>query len=182
MATAIGNQSSAEAAGGSFDSSSANGFATFAFTGGGDSNFDVASVSGTHSTAEAGHGSYDSTNVIGDFSRADSGFDGSFDSATLLGSNSTANAEIGFGDSSLHNRLCWSWQPRQRRLCRRRGDPRYFDLAGIFGDGLIAHSIGDFIAHIAPYFYGWGDALGFTAAMPFRVSARRRRLGCGCGR
>jgi hypothetical protein len=30
--------------------------------------------------------------------------------------------------------------------------PGNFDLAGIIGDGLIQHSIGDFIVHIAPLF------------------------------
>jgi hypothetical protein len=153
FAYAVGNLSQADAEGGSFDSSSANGFGTFAFTGGGGSNFDVANVSGANSVAEAGHGSYDYASVMGNFDTAHSGFNGSVDSATIFGNNSTANAEIGSGDQAFVFDLFAGRAPLGSDAFAGGAEtPGNFDLAGVIGDGLIQHSIGDFITHIAPYF------------------------------
>jgi hypothetical protein len=77
---------------------------------------------------------------------------GSFDSVNLLGSNSTANAENGFGDQAFIIDFAGRGSLGSDAFAGGAETPGNFDLARIFGDRLIAHSIGDYIAHIAPYF------------------------------
>ena len=153
VATATGNLSSAEVSGGSFDAASANGVDNFAFSGGEDSNFEVANVSGTDSMASA-YSSHDSASVFGNDDNALSGLNGSFDSASIVGNNSTADATFGEGDHAFVVDLLNARDlvGSQAFAGGTETTPGNFDLAGVFGDGLMANSIGDFIAHIAPFF------------------------------
>lgn len=162
FAIADGANSLAKAVGGFGDFASAEGPHAVAFAGdtAAGSNFDFASVIGDDSDATVRSGSFDFASVIGNFGGASAGFGelnmpanfANFDSAFVLGDNSVAAANLG------SNNLAFVFDPfgslgseafAQGEIG---GLPGNFDLAGVFGDGLLQNSIGDLVAHIAQFF------------------------------
>jgi hypothetical protein len=124
------------------------------------SNFDFASVVGNGSDATTRFGSFDFASVVGNGSGAGAGFGelntpanfANFDSAFVLGDNSAVAADLGSNNLAFVFDPVGSLGSEAFAQGVDGGLPGNFDLAGVFGDGLLQNSIGDFVAHIAQLF------------------------------
>ncbi len=162
FAIADGANSLAKAVGGFGDFASAEGTHAVAFAGdtAAGSNFDFASVVGNNSDASVRFGSFDLASVVGNDSGAGAGFGelnapanfANFDSAFVLGDNSSVAANLGSHNLAFVVDPVGSLGSEAFAQGEIGGLPGNFDLAGVFGDGLLQNSIGDLVAHIAKFF------------------------------
>jgi hypothetical protein len=162
FAIADGANSLAKAEGGFGDFASAEGAHAVAFAGDTTpgSNFDFASVVGNNSDATSRFGSFDFASVFGNGSGAGAGFGelntpanfANFDSAFVLGDGSAAAANLGSNNLAFVVDPVGSLGSEAFAQGEIGGLPGNFDLAGVFGDGLLQNSIGDLVAHIAQFF------------------------------
>jgi hypothetical protein len=165
FAIADGANSFAKAVGGFGDFASADGAHAVAFIGeptasATSDNFDFASVVGNGSDASVRFGSFDFASVIGNGSGAAAGFGelntpanfANFDSAFVLGDNSAVAADLGSNNLAFVFDPVGSLGSEAFAQGVDGGLPGNFDLAGVFGDGLLQNSIGDLVAHIAQLF------------------------------
>jgi hypothetical protein len=165
FAIADGANSLANATGGVGDFANAYGVHADAFAGdptanATGSNFDFASVVGNGSDATTRFGSFDFASVVGNGSGAGAGFGelntpanfANFDSAFVLGDNSAVAADLGSNNLAFVFDPVGSLGSEAFAQGVDGGLPGNFDLAGVFGDGLLQNSIGDFVAHIAQLF------------------------------
>ncbi len=165
IAIADGAHSVANATGGFGDFASADGAHADAFAGdptanATGSNFDFADVVGNGSDATIRFGSFDFASVLGNGSGAGAGFGelnapanfANFDSAFVLGDNSSVAADLGSNNLAFVLDPFGSLGSEAFAQGVDGGLPGNFDLAGVFSDGLLQNSIGDFVSHIAQFF------------------------------